>query len=143
MKVEEVMNKNVFTISPEATAVEAARRMRDGNVGSLLVVEREKVIGITTDRLLALSVLGEGLDPREVRVRDFMNENVISVSPEMDLVKVARLFEELEIRYLPVVEGKKEKIVGIVSVSDIAYFAKDLVDCVFVEMELRAKKRRK
>lgn len=143
MKVEKVMTRNAITISPEATVVEAARKMRDKNVGSLVVVEEGTVVGITTDRLLALSVPGEGLDPRGAKVRDSMSENVISVSPEMDLSKAAKLFEELEIRYLPVVKGKKEKLVGIVSVADIAYFAREFMDCVFMEVEARARKRKK
>lgn len=142
MKVKDIMTKRAARIGPEASAREAASKMRGEKIGSLLVVDEEgKLLGITTDRIIALDVAGKGLDPRKTKVKDFMEENIISVSPEMDLAKAAKLLEELEIRYLPVVRG--DKVVGILSVSDIARFVQGFIDSIFVELTERVKKREK
>ncbi len=140
MKVRDVMTKGVVSISPAASAYEAARKMRDENIGSLLVIDGKRLLGIVTDRLVTLSVVAEGLDPKEIKVEDFMFESEVSLFPDMDLKKAAMVLEELEIRYLPVVED--EKVVGILSVSDIANFVEHFMDCIFAELGVRARERR-
>ncbi len=141
MKVKDIMTKEVVSISTETSTKEAAAKMRGKKIGSLLVLdEEEKLVGIVTDRIIALSVVADGLNPKNVLVKDIMSENIISVSPEMELAKAAKLLEELEIRYLPVTINNK--IMGILSVSDIASFVQDYIECIFVELGSRVEKKK-
>jgi CBS domain-containing protein len=140
MKVRDVMTKEPVVIESNESVEEAARLLRDKKVSSLLVVKEGEVVGILTERMLALSVAGEGKDPLKTRVSEVMDENLISVPPDMDLSRAAFLLEELDIRYLPVVE--EGKLVGILSISDIASVVRDLVDCILAELGARAKRRK-
>lgn len=140
MLVKDIMTKGAVSISPGATVKEAATMMKERKVGSLLVVDNEKLLGIITDRMIATEVVGAGLNVEKTKVNDFMYESMVSVSPEMEATKAAHLLEELEIRYLPVtVDGK---VVGIVSTSDIANFIKDFIDCVLIEVGARVTKKK-
>ncbi len=141
MRVKEIMTKEVVSIAPQASAMEAAEKMIKEKVGSLLVMEEGKLLGIISDRIIGLGVLVHAKDPRRARVCEFMREDVISVSPEMDLAKAAKILEELEIRYLPVVDDQG-KVVGILSISDIACFVQRYIDCILVELGARVKKRK-
>ncbi len=139
MKVKDVMTKQPMTIGFQETARLAAEKMARAKVGSLLVVNKEgKVVGIITDRLLGLYLGRSDRKASEVKVEELMEENVISVSPEMKLTKAAKILEELEIRYLPVVE--EGKLVGILSVSDLAALVDSYIDCVLVELGARVKR---
>ena len=140
MIVKDIMTRKPVSISPNATAKEAAKMMRKKKVGSLLIVDSEELLGIITDRMITIEVVASGLDVEKTKVRDFMYESVVSVPPEMEAAKAAKLLEELEIRYLPVTV--KGKVVGILSVSDIANFAKDFIDCILIELGARVMKRR-
>ena len=140
MIVKDIMTRTPASISPNATAKEAAKMMRKKKVGSLLIVDSEELLGIITDRMITIEVVASGLDVEKTKVRDFMYESVVSVPPEMEAAKAAKLLEELEIRYLPVTV--KGKVVGILSVSDIANFAKDFIDCILIELGARVMKRR-
>ncbi len=140
MLVKDIMTRGAVSISPGATVKEAATMMRERKVGSLLVVDNEKLLGIITDRMIGVEVVGAGLNVEKTKVNDFMYESMVSVSPEMEATKAAHLLEELEIRYLPVtVDGK---VVGIVSTSDIANFIKDFIDCVLIEVGARVAKKK-
>jgi len=140
MLVKDIMTKGAVSISPGATVKEAATMMRERKVGSLLVVDNEKLLGIITDRMIGVEVVGAGLNVEKTKVNDFMYESMVSVSPEMEATKAAHLLEELEIRYLPVtVDGK---VVGIVSTSDIANFIKDFIDCILIEVGARVAKKK-
>jgi len=140
VKVKDVMTKDVVSISPDISIYEAARKMRDENIGSLLVLDRKKLVGIITDRLIALSVVAEGNDPKRAMVKDFMLESEVSLVPDMDLRKAAMVLQELQIRYLPVISN--DEVIGILSVSDIANFVEHFIDCIFVELGVRARKRK-
>lgn len=140
MKVSEVMTQNPIRVSQKTSAAEVARLMEGENVGSVLVVtENDELLGIITERMLVLELVAADRLPSEVKAEEIMWESAISVPPEMDINKAAVLLEELEIRYLPVIE--KGKVIGILSVSDLAGLLSDLVDCVFAELKYRRKKR--
>lgn len=140
MKVSEVMTQNPIRVSQKTSAAEVARLMEGENVGSVLVVtENDELLGIITERMLVLELVAADRLPSEVKAEEIMWESAISVPPEMDINKAAVLLEKLEIRYLPVIE--KGKVIGILSVSDLAGLLSDLVDCVFAELKYRRKKR--
>jgi CBS domain-containing protein len=118
---------------------EAARTMRDEQVGSVLVLEEAELVGILTDRMITHNVIALGQDPGEVKVGDVMHEKFVPLEPEMDLLQAMRLQRELNMRRLPVVEDGKP--VGIVSVSDIAAFVREAVDTILMEGTTRVRRR--
>jgi len=134
------MTQGIVSVSPDATVYEAAKKMKNENIGSLLVIDDGELLGIMTERLITLSVVAEGLDPKKIKIKDVMFENAVSLFPDMDLKKAAMVLEELEIRYCPVIEHGE--VIGILSVSDIANLIEHFIDCVFAELGVRARKRR-
>ncbi len=140
MKVRDIMTERVVSVLPSATVAEAAAKMRDEKVGSVLVTSRGKLRGLVTDRQITHTTVAAGQDPRQVRVRDIMFDEFVPLEPDMDLLVAVRLQRELALRRLPVVEN--DKPVGILSVSDIAAFVKECIDCILVEGEVRAKRHK-
>lgn len=140
MKVRDIMTERVVAVAPTATVAEAAAKMRDEKVGSVLVVSRGKLRGIVTDRLITHTAIAAGRDPRQVQVKDIMFDEFVPLEPDMDLLVAVRLQRELAMRRLPVVEN--DRPVGIVSVSDIAAFVKECIDCILVEGEVRVKQHK-
>ncbi len=141
MKVKDIMTARVVSIPRDATVTDAARKMRDEQVGSVLVVDGDRLVGILSDRQITHAVIAEGADPREVVVGDVMHEEFVPLEPEMDLLQALRLQRELAMRRLPVVEDGVP--VGIVSVSDIAAFVREAVDTILMEGTVRVRRRKK
>lgn len=139
MKVRDLMTARVVDMPGEASVADVARRMRDERVGSVLITKNNALVGIVTDRQITHTVVADGLDPNTVAVREIMFMDFVPLEPEMDLLQAVRLQKELAMRRLPVVENGVP--VGILSVSDLAAFTKELIDCVLVEGQVRALRR--
>lgn len=118
MKARDVMTGSLITCSPEAPVAEAARLMRDRNTGDVLVTDDGKLVGIVTDRDIAIRVAAKELDPGEVPVRHFMSKHVVTGQPTWDLEHISKTMGKHQIRRLPIVENGM--LVGIVSLGDIA-----------------------
>jgi CBS domain-containing protein len=116
MRVKDVMIKNVKTISPTATMAEAARAMKKNRIGSLVVVEGSKAVGIITERDLAYKIIAEERS-LDTKVREIMSRDLKTIDPERSLKDAAKLMAAHVIRRLPVIE--EGKLVGIVSIEDI------------------------
>ncbi len=124
MNVSEVMNKQIKTIQPDASIVEAARQMRDGDFGVLPVVDGDNVVGMITDRDLAVRVIAEDKDVHECTVEDAMTADLLSCHEDDSVEDVARLMAERQVRRIPVMSADN-KLVGIVSVGDVAIYNQD------------------
>ena len=119
MKVHEIMTGHARSVGPENTLVETAGLMRELDVGALPVYENDRLLGIVTDRDLALRAIADGLDPNSTPVRDVMSEGVVHVYADQEVEDVVRIMEERQIRRVPVL-NREERLVGIVSLGDIA-----------------------
>lgn len=120
MKCKELMTPNPRFCSPEATSSDAARIMRDEDVGIVPVVdENKKLVGVVTDRDLCVGVVAEERHPREVKVSECMSEELVTCKPEEDVGKAEELMKEYQVRRIPVVDDQG-RIVGIISQADIA-----------------------
>ncbi len=119
MQVQQVMTRDAECISPEATLTEAARRMRELDVGALPVCDNDRLVGMVTDRDIAVRSVAEGHDPRVHRVREAMTPQLFSCREDEDVTAVARLMKEKQIRRIPVLNRDK-RLVGIVSLGDLA-----------------------
>jgi CBS domain-containing protein len=110
--LSDVMRTEFITVAPEDTLGEVAERMTALNVGSVVVKDFGKLIGILTERDL-LKAMAARVHSSEARVRQFMTENPITASPEMDCEEAERIMLDKGFRHLPVMEG--EDVVGVVS----------------------------
>jgi CBS domain-containing protein len=123
-KLSEVMNTDVQTISPDAAIEEAAQEMRDGDFGLVPVVEDEELIGVITDRDIAIRAVAEGRDPSTL-VREVMSEGVVWASEDDSIEDAARIMSDHQIRRLPIVDADQH-LAGIVSLGDFAVDSSDI-----------------
>ncbi len=126
MKIKEIMNNEVAYVSPETSVVQAAQMMQKHDVGSIPVCQGDHVVGIVTDRDIVVRNIAHGKDPHSTPVRDVMTSQVRMVDAEMDLHQAAKIMAQSQVRRLPVVD--KDRIVGIVSLGDLATQAKTDVE---------------
>ncbi len=118
-QVAEVMVRDVLTIDATAPIVEAARRMRQGNVGSLPVVADGRLIGMVTDRDLIVRAIADGVDPSSARVGDFTTRDPVCVRPDTGVDEAMEAMSECQIGRLPVVDADN-RVIGIVTLSSLA-----------------------
>ena len=118
MKVSEVMTSDVQTVSPDQTAREAAAFMLRAEAGSIPVTEGEKVVGMITDRDIAVRGVAEGRGP-DTPVRDLMTDHIICARADDNVDDIARRMSEEQVRRLPVLD-EDDRLCGIVSLGDLA-----------------------
>jgi CBS domain-containing protein len=115
--IDDVMTKNPVSLQATATAVEAARLMRDRKIGDVIVLDDGQVCGIVTDRDIVVRGLAEKGDAN-IKLGDICSQDLVSLEPDSRIGEAIKLMEEKALRRLPVVEGGKP--VGIVSLGDLA-----------------------
>lgn len=123
MKVREIM-KEAKTIAPDATIKEAAARMNEFRIGSLVVLEKGKIIGIITERDILSKVVAAGKGSASMSVRDLMTANIITIEPEENIEEAASIMSKHKIKKLPVVSG--DRLVGIITATDIVMHADEI-----------------
>jgi CBS domain-containing protein len=109
--------RTVCTIHPNVTVFDAIAKMAENDIGSLVVVDGEKLVGIITERHYARNVVLKGKTSPTTLVRDIMERHVICTRPEQTVEQCMALMTERRVRHLPVLEEKK--IIGIVSIGDL------------------------
>lgn len=119
MKVSEVMTPQVELAGPGDSIQQTAKVMARIDSGVLPVGENDRLVGMITDRDIAIRAVGEGRDPKQTRVADIMSREVKYCFDDDDVEDVAENMSELQVRRLPVVNRDK-RLVGIVSLADIA-----------------------
>ena len=123
MKVRDIMTKDVATLAPSNTIAAVAQTMRQLDVGSIPLVENGRLVGVITDRDIAIRVVADGLDPHLETAERHMTRNPITVSPETSSEEAARIMAREQIRRLAIVEDGK--LVGYVALGDLAIQNKD------------------
>ncbi len=116
--VRDAMTASPTAIAGDKTVVEAARTMTTENVGSLPVVDEQKLVGMVTDRDLVINVLAKDLDPHKVPVADVATHDPVSVSPDESLDTALQRMADEQVRRLPVVEDGR--LVGILAQADVS-----------------------
>ena len=117
--IREVMTSNPRTIESGTPVAEAAKLMRDEDVGLAPVVEGDRLVGTLTDRDIAIRVVAEGKDPASTPVREVASTDVVTVTPEQDLDEALSLMAQHQVRRVPVVE-QDGRLVGVVAQADVA-----------------------
>ncbi len=118
--VRELLNQkggDVCSIHPDATVFDAIAKMAEQNIGSLVVIDGEKLIGIITERHYARKVVLKGKTSPKTPVRDIMEKRVSIVRPEQSVEECMAIMSEKRVRHLPVLEG--EQLIGIISIGDL------------------------
>ena len=121
-KCKEVMTSNLVCCLPNDTVTKAAELMKSENVGSIPVVENDqtrRLVGIVTDRDLALKVLAAGLDSKSTKVDAVMTHKVVTCRAGADLQKALDVMSKYQLRRIPIVDSDN-KILGIISQADVA-----------------------
>ena len=108
---------NICSIHPDATVFDAVATMAENDIGSLIVMDGEALIGLITERHYARNVVLKGKTSPATTVREIMERHVITVGPEQSIEECMALMTDRRVRHLPVIEDKK--IIGIVSIGDL------------------------
>ena len=117
-RVREVMTPDPITMASDSTVLEAARLMRDADIGTVILVRDEAICGILTDRDIVVRAVAESARPEELRVADICSPELTTVTPDDVVEDAVEIMREKALRRLPVVEDGKA--VGIVSLGDLA-----------------------
>jgi CBS domain-containing protein len=116
MPVVDVMNLRLVRVGADDTVGDAIREMLAAGVGSVVVCDGSRLVGIFTERDV-LRFAGEGVQFDDVHMRDVMTTQVVTVSPDDDILAVARVMGERKVRHLPVVQG--DHVLGVIGIRDI------------------------
>jgi len=131
MKISEVMTRDVQTVRPDQPVQQAATFMLDADAGSIPVSDGGRLVGMITDRDIAVRGVAKGYGP-DTQVRDLMTADVICVREDDDVDDVASKMSEAQVRRLPVIDSQ-EQLCGIVSLGDLSREAD--VDCASKALE--------
>jgi CBS domain-containing protein len=125
MQVKDIMSSKIEWISPDASVTDAAKKMRELNVGSLPVQASTgdgQMLGIVTDRDITCRVVAAGLNPTQTKVTEMMTKSVASCFSDQDIGEATRLMETKQVHRLPVIDRQKH-VIGMLALADIATHA--------------------
>src|SRR5919109_943345 len=120
MKLSELMTRDVVVIQPDDSVHSAAKKMRDRDIGFLPVCDGETLIGVLSDRDITIRALADGMDLNIMLGRDLMTTPAIYCFEDQDVSEAARIMEENQIRRLVVLSREDKRLVGVVSLGDLA-----------------------
>jgi CBS domain-containing protein len=123
----------VYSISPDDTVYDALKLMAETNVGALLVLDGDRVVGLISERDYARKIVLKDKLSRETKVKEIMTTDVLTVTPAMDLDECMELITEKRLRHLPVVEN--DRVLGIISIGDIVKGILDHKESVIEQLE--------
>ncbi|MDN3293904.1 CBS domain-containing protein [Streptomyces ficellus] len=116
--VREVMTPGVAAVRPDASLVEAAQLMRAQDIGDVLVADGDRLVGVVTDRDIALRAVADGADPLTVNAQSVCTPDPVCVAPDDEVTAAVDLMRRYAVRRLPVVEDGRP--LGMVSIGDLA-----------------------
>lgn len=119
MHLTQIMSSNVQLANPEMSICDAAAMMQSNDIGVLPVGEDDRLVGVITDRDIAVRAVAAGKEPRATKVRDVMSEGVRWVYDDASTKEAAQIMSKHQIRRLPVIDHDK-RLIGIVSIGDFA-----------------------
>ncbi len=135
IKVSDVMKKKVVAVSPADRCEKALSYMVELDIGSVVVVEGKKPVGILTDSNLLERVFYAGRDPKKARIAEVMTHPIRTIPPTTDVGEASRIMRDLGVKRLPVVH--KGKLVGIITESDIISISPALFEMIAEAVEMR------
>ena len=125
MKVKDAMHRNVTWIEPATLLTDVAKKMRELDIGAIPVGENDRLIGMITDRDLAIRAFNGHKDIKSLTARDVMTAGVVYCHDEDKLKDAVHLMEEKKVRRLPVIDSKK-RMVGMLALGDLAHVSREM-----------------
>jgi CBS domain-containing protein len=120
MSLRKITKKRVITVRPDDNVVKAAKLMGEKNVGSVVVVQNRKPVGILTDRDIAIRVVGRRANIDSTLVKDVMTKRVVTGRDGQRVAELAKVMHEHGIRRVPIVD-KRGRLTGIITLDDLLY----------------------
>jgi CBS domain-containing protein len=117
-KIRDVMTRDPRTVEASSSVADAAKVMREADVGPVIVTEGDKIAGIVTDRDVAVRAVAMDRDPKSTPVKEIISSDVVTLSPDDSVGEAVQAMRQRDVRRVPVVEGGKP--VGIVALGDLA-----------------------
>src|SRR5690606_12935905 len=117
MSLKAYVRPRMIVLDPSTSAMEAARAMDSNRIGTVIVQEKGRLVGIVTDRDLAMRVVGAGLDGNATTLAQIMSPGVAALSPDASRMEAIRVMKSRTVRRIPLVDG--ERIAGIVTLDDL------------------------
>ncbi len=122
-KVKDILDKKgyvVYAVEPTTMVYSAIEQMCERNIGGVLIIENEKLMGIFTERDYARKLILKGKSSKETPIRELMTPNPFTVNPDSSIEHCMQLMSDKHIRHLPVTDGIKP--VGMISIGDVVTF---------------------
>ena len=120
MKLNEIFTRNVVTAGPEETLAAVALKMQEHNVGTVVIVEDRRPVGIVTDRDLALALGAQDVSPH-AQVQKVMTQHVLAIPEDTGIYTATKFMRERAVRRLPIVDSE-DRLVGMVTLDDLLRF---------------------
>jgi CBS domain-containing protein len=120
MNIKDIMTTEVQVLEPNDTLQTAAQKMRGHDIGLLPICDNDRLVGVVSDRDLAIRATAEGLDPRSTKVSQIKSDDVAYCYDDQSVEEAARVMQERQIRRLVVLDRKDKRMVGIVALGDVA-----------------------
>jgi CBS domain-containing protein len=135
VKIHEIMKKSVVTIDPELSLADVAKIMTNNKIGSVIIMEKTKPIGIVTDDDI-VGTIAVGKDPKKIKVRGLKKKTkFVTASPDEDVLKVTKRMVKTGIKRVPVI--KNGKLVGIVSDKELLLMSPELINVLSEKLKMR------
>ena len=117
--LKEKKSKEIWSVTPETIVYRALQLLSEKGIGALLVMEKEKLVGIVSERDYARKVILEGKSSKETFTNEIMTSKLYVVNPENTVEECMALITEKRIRHIPVVEKKTDHVLGVISIGDV------------------------
>ncbi|MFW9955584.1 MAG: CBS domain-containing protein [Candidatus Thorarchaeota archaeon] len=135
MSVRDIMSVNVVTMPPDASVLAVAKLMDEMDLGSIIIVDKERPVGIITESDIVRRVVAEGRDVSTTKARDVMSSPLFYVSPTTPLTEAMRIMARSNIRRVVVL--KNDSLAGIITSRDILKWSPELIDVLVESLRLR------
>jgi CBS domain-containing protein len=136
VKVKDVMKKNVITAEPGLTVADAAKIMTNNRVGSVVILNKDKPVGIVTDSDV-VSIIANGKSPSKIRIKDIpkRRKRFVSATPNESLMTVTKRMIKSGVKRIPVIE--KGKLMGVVSDKEVLLVSPELINLLSEKLKIR------
>ena len=138
IKVIDVMTRNPIFVSPDTTLIDCAKKMLDEKVGSLIIKDKKKVVGIVTEKDFVERVVAKNIDAKSTKVRNIMSREIISINPDADISEAIKKMTQKNVRRMPVVDSNE--IIGLLTIKDILAVEPQLFNNFLDKLDIREHK---
>ncbi len=139
-RICDAMTKKPITVSPDVSVYECALKMRQHGIGGLIVTQENRLLGILSDKDIVRRVIASKQDPKKLKAKDVMVNNVITITPEKDIYDALVKMKDRDIRHLPVMD--KKEMIGLLTLKDILKIQPELFELMVEKYELREESRK-